>query len=76
MQVLRKSQRAGITAQIATIQETAKAAARHGVTRDTIAQMEGDLGALVDESEGCTAAIEKVDAYKAQLMQAKDLILD
>lgn len=60
--------RAGLTAQIATIQEAAKQAARHGVTLDHINTHKGQLGALVAESEAQTAAIDQIDAYKLEML--------
>jgi energy-coupling factor transporter ATP-binding protein EcfA2 len=61
-------ERAGITAQIATIQETAKMAARYAVTRDNIAAMSGALQALQDEADSQTAALEEIDEYKLALL--------
>ena len=60
--------RAAVTAQIATIQEAAKQAARYAVTRDTIGKMEGALDALKAESQAHTDAIDLVDAYKLEIL--------
>jgi predicted ATP-dependent endonuclease of OLD family len=61
---------ADIKSQIATIQESAKQAARHGVTLDHINTHRGQLGALVEESEAQTAAIEQIDSYKLEMLSA------
>lgn len=60
--------RAGVEAQVKQIEEAQKAAARFEQTRETIARMGDELERLKADSLARTAALEALDAYKAELL--------
>lgn len=60
--------RAGVQAQVEQIEAAQKAHARFEQTRETIKRLGVELDELKAESVGMTAALEGLDAYKAELL--------
>lgn len=60
--------RAGVEAQVKSIEEAQKAAARFEQTRETIGRMVEELDTLKRDSQERTIALEQLDAYKAELL--------
>jgi len=59
-----------ISAQIESIRSNQDAAARHARTREIIKTMQGEAEGLRSDAERQTAAIEGLDAYKSELLNA------
>ncbi|MFM2091063.1 MAG: Bordetella phage vB BbrM [Planctomycetota bacterium] len=57
-----------LRAQLAAAEEATKAAARVEATRKTVADMTAACEDLEAQAEGQTAALERLDAYKSQLL--------
>lgn len=62
--------RARVQARLDAIEQAQKAQARYAVTRENIARMSDELGELKTDAAGMTAALEGLDAYKAELLAA------